>query len=182
MVAEIFRSSCAASDTGPGDFPDTFILPRRGWLHVYIQLQFYRLSVRHFILLSGCYLRPHVRFLACARERERAKGRKRESIKPKLLSLWDDADSSWWFFRLYYCTVKCYKLRQKMKEISGTDDRKMHSHKWAPYKSSIIVKFLYFILFYFSLHCDMNTRRRIKPFGYLIPRNSTSAFRLHFYI
>lgn len=28
-VPEIFRSSCAAGDTGPRDFPDTFILPRR---------------------------------------------------------------------------------------------------------------------------------------------------------
>jgi len=126
VVPEIFRSSCAVDDTG--DFPDTFILPRRGWLHVYIQLQFYRLSIRYFILLSGCYLRPRVRFLTWAREREpndaREEVSRRSYSHSGATTMPIRVSSS--FRRII---VPWNAISHDMRWTSGADDRRSWSYK-----------------------------------------------------
>lgn len=94
---------------------------RVGWLHVYIQLQFYRLSVRHFILLSGCYLRPHVRFLvrgATVREKVLSPSYSEATMPIQVGS----------FFYFYYCAMKCYKLRWKVKAHPSMGNHKTESN------------------------------------------------------
>lgn len=123
VIAEIFRSSCAAGDTGPDDFPRYFHTFRvaDGYTCTF-NCNFTGTPFGTLYCLAVVICGRTSVFLACAR----AERRKRESIKAEVASDvdGDDADSTRRFFPRYYCIRETLQVTEDEKEISDADDRR----------------------------------------------------------